>query len=271
MARPISLAALTVLELPPAERVYGAAAAGYEHVSLRLVPATPNEAPWNLVHDAALRREVERALADTGLAVLDAEILRLMPDTRIADFEPFVACAAALGARELLVAGQDADAARLADRFAALCDVAARHGLGVNLECMPWTEVATLADARRTADAAARPNGGVLVDAFHWSRSHGTVADVAAIPRTQLRYAQLCDVPAAVPPTLDAIRDEARAERRFPGDGGLDLPGLLRALPPDLPLALEIPTHTLARTVGAVERARRALAATHALLAQVAA
>ncbi|MBS0551207.1 MAG: sugar phosphate isomerase/epimerase, partial [Proteobacteria bacterium] len=68
---------------------------------------------------------------------------------------------------------------------------------------------------------------------------------------------------------MDEILAEARAERLFPGEGGLDLLGLLRAVPRDLPLSIEVPTHALARTVGATERARRALAATRRVLAQV--
>ncbi|XEY15386.1 hypothetical protein ABMY26_03875 [Azospirillum sp. HJ39] len=56
-------------------------------------------------------------------------------------------------------------------------------------------------------------------------------------------------------------------ERLFPGEGGIDLIGLLRALPPGLPLALEIPTATLARTMDAPARVARAAAATRRLLA----
>ena len=78
---------------------------------------------------------------------------------------------------------------------------------------------------------------------------------------------QFCDVPAAIPPTMDAIIAEARGERRLPGDGDIDLPALLRAVPHDLPLSVEVPMNTLARTVGAAERARHALAATKRVLA----
>ena len=79
---------------------------------------------------------------------------------------------------------------------------------------------------------------------------------------------QFCDVPAAIPSTMDAILAEARGERLFPGEGGLDLIGLLRAMPRDIPISLEVPTLTLAKTVGATERARRALSTTKRLLAQ---
>ena len=40
-ARSYSLSALTVLELAPPEQVSTAAAAGYSHVGVRLIPATP--------------------------------------------------------------------------------------------------------------------------------------------------------------------------------------------------------------------------------------
>lgn len=152
---------------------------------------------------------------------------------------------------------------------AALCDLAACYGLVVSLEFMPWTDAPDLASALRIVEQAGRDNGAVLVDAFHLSRSQGTSAEVARVPRRRLAYMQLCDVPALVPTTLDAIRAEARAERRFPGDGELDPLALLKALPHDLPIGLEVPTHALARSVGAVERARRALAGTQALLARL--
>jgi hypothetical protein len=40
-------------------------------------------------------------------------------------------------------------------------------------------------------------------------------------------------------------------------------------VPRDIPLSVEVPTQTLAKTVGATERARRALAATKRVLAQL--
>jgi len=55
--RVFSLAALTVLELSPPEMVEVAARAGYNHVGLRLVPATPEEHHFPLMGDAGLRRQ----------------------------------------------------------------------------------------------------------------------------------------------------------------------------------------------------------------------
>src|SRR5262245_35403929 len=102
MARPIGLAALTVLELSPPQQVETAAQAGYSHVGLRLIPATPEEVRHPIVGETPMVRDVERLLADTGIKVLDVEIFRLTPDVRIDDFEPAMATAARLGAQHML-------------------------------------------------------------------------------------------------------------------------------------------------------------------------
>ena len=65
--RILSLAALTVLELSPPEMVEVAARAGYSHVGLRLVPATPEEQHFPLVADAGLRAQTRQRLRDTGM------------------------------------------------------------------------------------------------------------------------------------------------------------------------------------------------------------
>jgi sugar phosphate isomerase/epimerase len=269
MNRPISLAALTVLELTPPEMVTCAAEAGYSHVGIRLLPATPTEPQYDIVGDTPLLREVERRLADTGIKVLDVEIFRIKPGTRVGDYEAAIATAARLGASELLVAGNDPDEARQIDTFARFCDLASSYGLGANLEFMPWTDARDLEQAARIVARTGRDNAGVLIDPFHLSRSRSRIGDIATIPPSRLHFMQFCDVPAAIPPTMEEILAEARAERLFPGEGGVDLLGLLRAVPRDLPLSVEVPTHTLARTVGATERARRALDATKRVLAQL--
>ena len=269
MTRALSLAALTALELSPPELVSTAAAAGYSHVGLRLIPATPTEPQHAMIGDTPVVRETRARLDSTGVQVLDVEIFRLKPDTDVArDAQGIVETGARLGAKHLLVAGNDPDEARLTDNFAALCDLAARHGIAPQLEFMAWTDAKDLAQAARIVERAGRANGGILVDAFHLSRSRSRIEDIARLPASRFRYAQLCDVPAAIPPTMDAIVAEARAERRFPGEGELDLVALVRALPPDIPLSLEVPTLELAKRVPALDRARRALAGARRVLAQ---
>jgi sugar phosphate isomerase/epimerase len=59
----------------------------------------------------------------------------------------------------------------------------------------------------------------------------------------------------------------ARDERMFPGEGGIDLVSLTRAMPVDIAVSIEVPTAELAKTVDAKARARRALGARNVMAA----
>jgi sugar phosphate isomerase/epimerase len=254
--RYLGLAHLTALELAPSELITTAAKAGYDGVGLRLVPVVGQafaHAPLDLP-------AIERAVAETGLRIYDIEVFRLEPQTKVADFEPMLAIAQRLGASELLVHGADADVSRLTDTFGALCDIAAKYGLTANLEPMPWVDVSNMTKALKVIDGS---NGAVLVDAIHFFRAGDRLADLASVPRERLRYLQFCDARAEVPTDMQEMIRQARGDRLFPGEGGLDLRGLLRALPADLPISLEIPC---AKPMPALERMRRALSATKAML-----
>jgi sugar phosphate isomerase/epimerase len=115
----------------------------------------------------------------------------------------------------------------------------------------------------RILDSAARANSGVLVDAIHFFRGGDTTQALSRVPPKQLRYAQLCDARPERPAQMEEIIRQARSDRLFPGEGGLDLRGLLRALPASVPLSLEVP---VSQKLPPLERARRALEATKAIL-----
>jgi len=257
VSRAIGLAALTVLELPAHEQVSVAAQAGYTHVGLRLIPVAGQTLPPFDVP------EVERRLRDTGIRVLDMEVFRLAPETDVAAFEPALEVAARLGATDLLAHGADPDEERLVANLARLCDLAARYRVAINLEPMPWVEVSNVAKARRFLEKAGKRNAAVLVDAIHFDRACDRVESLKGAP---LRYMQLCDARKERPADMQEVIRQARGDRLFPGEGGLDLKSLMRALPAELPISLEIP---YARSMSALERARRALAATRELLACV--
>jgi hypothetical protein len=52
---------------------------------------------------------------------------------------------------------------------------------------------------------------------------------------------QLCDAAAHIPDNEQELIRQARSARKVPGEGGLDLRGLMTALPPTLPISLEVP------------------------------
>jgi sugar phosphate isomerase/epimerase len=270
MGRLISLAHLTLLfETPPPEAATVAAEAGYGALGRRLNPSRinlkrPQEAPFPMLGDTPMRRETLRRLADTGLQVLDIEMLTLRAETRIEEFLPVLETGARLGARRVMTCGHDDDEQRVTTRFAEVCEAAAGFGLGVDLEFMAWLGVSTIAQAERVVRNAGQPNGGILIDALHLQRTGGTAADVAAADPAHIHHIQLCDGALSPPATASDIADESRFDRRFPGDGELDLTSLLRALPAGVPISVEAPVR---EALTPISRARRALAGTCAVLA----
>jgi len=266
--RPLSLAALTVIELAPPDIVTVAAQAGYDFVGLRLVPATPDEPAYPVVGDTPMVREIKRRLADSAVRLLDVEVFRLKPETKVEAFQPVLETAAELGARHLLTTGQDADLRRLADRFAALCDRAAPLGLTVDLEFMPWTEISSLGLACEVLGSARRDNAGLIVDALHFDRTGARLDALVQVPTHWLHFMQLCDAPAERPQGNEALIREARTARLLPGEGALELATLLRAMPAGIPVSVEIPT--AAAGAPALVRARAAAAAARRVLGAIA-
>ncbi|WP_233836183.1 sugar phosphate isomerase/epimerase family protein [Paraburkholderia sp. ZP32-5] len=268
-SRALSLSALTVLELSPPRMVECAAQAGYDHVGLRLVPATDHEVRHDIVGPTALKRETLACLRDTGIDVLDVEILRLKPDTDVRAWQPVLDAAAEFGARFVLVAGNDPDEARSAGRLAQLCELAEPLGLTASLEPMPWTDVKDVMQGARIVKAAARRNAGLIVDPIHFDRAGTSTDTLRALPREYFGYVQFCDAPAERPTDLDTLLYQARCERMIPGEGGFDLAGILRALPDHLPISIEVPMQQWAQTAPALERARRLRDATLGVLRRI--
>lgn len=268
MTRRFCLSYLT-LELSPPETATIAAEAGFDAIGLRMMPALNGGQAFPLMTDRALLTATERRLAETGIALLDVEIARIDGHHGVDDWQAMLDCAARLGAQTVIAAGIDPDETRLTDTFAALCVAAAPLGLTVNLEFTPWTPVRDARSAQRVVMAAGQPNGRILVDTIHAARSGTTLADLRALPHDRLDYFQICDCPATPAATLEALLFTARQERMLPGEGGgADLAGMVAALPPDLAVSVEIPSHRRIAEMGHGAWARTCLEATrHAMAA----
>lgn len=262
-----SLAALTALELSPPRLVDVAASCGFDRVGFRLLATTPGGLAYPLMDDPQQLRETKTRLAATGVRVADLEVVAFRPDTVVGALEAFLDAGRELGARHTLVAAYDPDLERFTDRFAEYCDMAGRFGLTADLEFMPWTYVPDLGTAQRIVETVSHPAAGILVDALHFDRSAGRLADLQRIPVEWLHYWQMCDGPAERPSSTEELIHAAREERMFPGEGGIDLIGLTRAMPHDITVSIEVPTASLAGTLDAEARARRALRGAKAIVA----
>ena len=267
-ARAYAMAYLTAHRCGAPEAVRVAAATGYNFVGLRLWPNVPGTPYQHLLGDAALMRETLAACRDTGVGVFDLEIVRIGEgfDPRL--YLPLFEAGAELGARAVLVVGDDTEPARLATSYARLCEQMAPFGLTADLEFMPWTAVPDARSALALVEAAGSPaNAGILVDALHFGRSNTTLDDIRAIPRSLLHYAQICDGEAGTHFSTEQLLHTARCERLMPGEGNIDLRGLFAALPPDLPVSIEMINLQREADTPAPAWAAECLAASQRLLA----
>lgn len=261
MKHDYSLAHLTALALSPLELIDVAARTGYRYVGLRVSRVTPEEPLYPLTTDRALMRATRQRLADTGVEVWDVELARMGPEDDAYSYLPMLETAAELGARHVIAQLPDPNRERATERFAALCDLAAPFGLGIDLEFPSWTATPNLETATTVLKAVNRPNAGMLIDILHFGRSDSSIDALKKLPPDWFHFAHVCDAPAEAPATVEGLIHAARCERLFPGQGGLPVRSILDCLPEGIPYALEIPGDTLAAKIGFEEYARRAIQA----------
>jgi sugar phosphate isomerase/epimerase len=237
---PLSLAHLSELEVPPAALAGMAAAAGFASIGVRAMPAMSGGLCYPL-HEPGPRAALRRALAEAGIGLLCIELIPLDRATDPDAFRPAIEAGAELGAGRVVVTGDDPDPGIVAQKMAALCDIAAPLGMAVDIEFMPFRAVAGLADALGVVARVRRPNAHVLVDALHVFRSRSDLALLARTPPPLIGGLQLCDAAAVAPEGAAELAEEARMRRLLPGDGALDLRALIAALPAAAPLGIEVP------------------------------
>jgi sugar phosphate isomerase/epimerase len=150
--------------------------------------------------------------------------------------------------------------------FGQLCDVAAGRGLWVAIEFLPWSSIPNLTTARAIVEGAERDNGGLVVDAWHFTRSGSQLADVAEVAGL-VRDFQICDT---APGAEADLMDECMHRRLLPGEGTADCVGLVRALDAggaQCPVAIEVFSDELEQ-LGPIEATVRAADATRRILAE---
>ena len=253
------------------ERVAAAAAAGFSGIGMLSDDYAACRAAGR--SDAAMRT----ILDDCGIQVAEAEFLfdwgrsdeRATASRSVED--RLYAIADAFGVHHLNVgdispAGDGVPRDMVVERFAALCDRAATHGLLVAIEFLPWSNIPDAEAAWEIARLAGRPNGGLLVDAWHYFRGAADAEQLRAVPGDRIFAVQLDDAAAE---RVGALYEDT-LRRQLPGEGVFDLVGLVRLLDElgvQVPLSVEIisPQHH-ARPVD--EAARSAHDAARAVLAR---
>lgn len=120
----------------------------------------------------------------------------------------------------------DVTVEQMLEPFALICDQAAEFGAAVHPEFIPMTRIPDLAAAWTMVQGVDRPNAGILLDTWHYYRGNPDRELLLSIPGDRILAVQVDDA-MAVP--LDSLWDDTR-ERLMPGDGELDLVGVLRDL-----------------------------------------
>jgi sugar phosphate isomerase/epimerase len=114
----------------------------------------------------------------------------------------------------------------VARSFGELCDRASEFGAQVHLEFMPGTAIVDVPAAIEVIEKADRGNGGVLVDTFHFFRGNPDMGALSRLPGDRVFAVQVSDAPAE----FNGDYADATFHRLMPGDGQIDLTGLLGTL-----------------------------------------
>ncbi len=224
----ITLAPTTLPDTPPLEFIQAAASAGYDGLGFRLhkSPAYPNWVDW--LADASLKREVKRALADSGQEMVESLSYYLLPEMDLQEYRASLEFAAELGATYALVIGRDPDWSHQRDAFGEFCDVAAEYGLIAAIEA-PVGTLSPISKAFQVIEESGRSNAAVCIDPGAFMRAGDTPPLLSGRDPGLMPYTQIND-----------IKREGGGRVR-PGDGDAEVGTLLDALPADLPLSLEWP------------------------------
>ncbi|WP_328563807.1 bifunctional sugar phosphate isomerase/epimerase/4-hydroxyphenylpyruvate dioxygenase family protein [Streptomyces coelicoflavus] len=135
------------------------------------------------------------------------------------------------------------DDALAAEQLGRLAALAEDHGVRVAYEALAWgRHISTYDHAWRVVEAAGHPALGTCLDSFHILSRSGDPKDlegIGDIPGEKIFFLQLADAPLLA---MDVLQ-WSRHYRCFPGQGGLDVAGLLRHVLRtgyDGPLSLEV-------------------------------
>lgn len=261
---------ICVFGMPPVEFIELAAGIGCRKIGMAPAPIVTLDGlydPWNLLSDAALRRDTLQALKDNDVSVSLAEGFLIMPGMDVAALAPALDLAVELGAPIANACCLHPDLGGNVQGFGQFAEMAGERGLKATVEFLAGMPLGTLPLATELVRQVGRDNAGMLIDPMHLFRSGSTAADLAATDPARIFYAQICDLP-LVSPYAD-FSEEARFERGAPGEGEFPLADYVRALPQGVVIGLEAPMRArlqqgqdaAQRLVPALEKTRELLAA----------
>lgn len=266
MAREFSLAYLTIPGVEPVDQIRMAKECGYDYVSLRTIPMhLPGEPEFLLHKDEKLFQATKQALKEYDMKLMDIELARIRPDLDINEYEPALEKAAELGATDLLGSVWTRDKAYYTEQVGRVAEMAKKYGIKYNVEFLPWAGVRNLQEAITLVDKVGADNLYIMVDTLHAGRAGVHAEELARTDPKYFNFIHLCDGPAGPDgdPVLDNIKDDlmlftAREGRMYPGEGAMDIVGMVKAMP-NIPLSIELPNLKRIEELGRQGHAQRCL------------
>lgn len=268
MPRKFSLAYLTVPGTHPVEQIRIAAEAGYDCVSLRPIPMfLPNEPLFQFDKDPELFKAVKDALRENNIQLMDIELARVREDLKVENYESAFAAAAELGATDVISSVWTDNKAYILENFGKICDLGEKYGLRINLEFVTFSGIPALKGALEILCTVQRPNAFLAVDTLHAHRSLITAEDLAMVDPSLFGFIHVCDGPQFIPSLDDPeMISVAREGRLYPGEGGIDMKGMLLAMPENN-ISIELPNAKEMSERGALGHAIQCLVKTKLFMA----
>ena len=209
------------------ERCEAAAAAGFTGIGLHAA-----DLPRSLAAGLTVG-EMQSVLRVNGLELVEIEFLAgwaIDPGEKgslAASLAGIDAVAEAFGGRHVsagefggnheLDTDENLDAA--AGALRANADRLARRGLLVALEAFPWSAIGDIGMATELIGRSGAANAGLMIDVWHFYNTGGTLDQLADLPGAGIAAVQLNDGRRV----HDDYLTHARADRRLPGQGELDV------------------------------------------------
>ena len=203
---------------------YGGVAVGALDVGIADAAGVSLDAFLEEIRDRGLRAPIVEAVSGWGQGAAAEEIE--------AQARPVMEIAARAGADTVVALSMEATVPSIevaAAGFSQVCALGEEYGLRVSVEFFPWGGISDLATAWHLVKAAGADNGGIVLDTWHWGRASGgpDFETLRAIPPEKIHVVQIDD--ASAEPWEDAFQETLRA-RLLPGDGVVDIVGVLRVL-----------------------------------------
>jgi sugar phosphate isomerase/epimerase len=249
MTHILSLAAGTLPEYQPKDVARAAGQAGFTHVGFTIEPDK-----WN----REARQQTRDAIRAHQLSVLDVEVVWIAEGGKFTDDHKLIIDAGLeLNASNILVVSSEPDHGRTAEALHQMCRRAAPGNIRVALEFLMITAVQSMGVALDIIGKADHPAAGLLIDTLHFRRAGHNPEALERVEPGLLPYTQICDGNADCETGFESYLEDAIDLRSCPGEGELPVARVIKSLPQDIALSLEIRSQAYRdRFPDAVDRAR---------------